>query len=332
MKRTALIATVLLTVFLLALVLSSCQEQVPAEDHSPDSLAQSTTVPETAEHAADEPSVTDERIHQETGVSTEPISEPMTEPVTELYPVPTTEPCTESVSEFCTEEPTVPSEPICVHTWSSWNTEAAATCLETGREIRSCTKCGEVEARSLSALGHSMGAWTQTAAPTCTAAGSEARSCSRCGKAETRTLNALGHSMGAWTQTKAPTCGADGTETRSCSRCGQTESRTVAATGNHSWNETTPPTCTAAGIKTCAICGTTENTAALGHDWVHHDEGGHWQPVLTCRCGAVFYSYDEWYAHSKENCEDGCTGFSQYSEWIVDQPAYDICSRCGAVK
>lgn len=144
------------------------------------------------------------------------------------------------------------------------------------------------------------------------------------------------HSWGAWQQTTAPTCGAEGSETRSCSGCAQAETQPVAATGNHSWSETAAPTCTAAGSKTCTICGMTESMAALGHAWVHHDEEGHWRAVLTCRCGAVFYSYDEWSAHMDsylDTAEEGNhTGFSQYGEWIVDHSAYDICSLCGMTR
>lgn len=139
------------------------------------------------------------------------------------------------------------------------------------------------------------------------------------------------HAWSDWKQTKAPTCGAAGEETRTCS-CGAKESRSVAATGNHSWNETAP-TCTTAGSKTCKVCGKQESgAAALGHNWVHHDEAGHWQAVLTCDCGAVFYSYEEWVKHSDENWNDDHAGYSGYSDWIIDKPAYDECSRCGATK
>ena len=149
------------------------------------------------------------------------------------------------------------------------------------------------------------------------------------------------HSWGAWKQTKAPTCASSGEEARSCA-CGATETRPVAATGKHSWQETSP-TCTQEGVKTCTVCGKKETIAALGHDWVHHDEVGHWRDVLTCYCGKVFYSYDEWCAHSDYYCElylngelseeDNIHGgYSDRSEWVVDKPAYDVCSRCGAVQ
>ena len=182
---------------------------------------------------------------------------------------------------------------------------------------------------------HSWSGWNQSKAPTCTANGEEVRTCS-CGAKETRPVNALGHNWSGWSQTKAPTCGAEGAEGRSCSRCGVSESRSVPATGAHSWNETAP-TCTEAGSKTCKVCGKSESgSAALGHDWVHHDEEGHWVPILTCRCGAQFYTYDEWHAHMYsfyDTEEEGNhTGFECHEHWIVDKSAYDVCSRCGITK
>ena len=180
---------------------------------------------------------------------------------------------------------------------------------------------------------HSWSGWKQTKASTCTSAGEETRTCS-CGAKETRTVNALGHNWGNWTQTQAPSCGAAGTESRSCSRCSQTETRTVAATGNHSWTETAP-TCTEAGAKTCTVFGKKETIAALGHDWVHHDEEGHWIDVLICICGAEFHTHEEWNSHMRSFPREEWgehSGYSNHGEWIVDVPAYDICSRCGMTK
>ena len=141
------------------------------------------------------------------------------------------------------------------------------------------------------------------------------------------------HSWSGWSQAKAPTCSASGEETRSCSGCGVTETQAIPATGNHSWSETSA-TCTLGGTETCTVCGKTETTEALGHAWIHHEEEGHWQDVLTCYCGEVFHSYEDWYNHSNASPEiewHGIhAGYSGTGEWIVDSPAYDICSRCGA--
>ena len=72
---------------------------------------------------------------------------------------------------------------------------------------------------------------------------------------------------------------------------------------------------------------------ATGHDWVHHEAVGHYQWVYTCYCGTRFYDYDEWYAHSEENWDNGtCGGFEAHQEWIVDENAYDECSICHATR
>ncbi|MBR4657308.1 MAG: hypothetical protein IKO68_12275 [Oscillospiraceae bacterium] len=142
------------------------------------------------------------------------------------------------------------------------------------------------------------------------------------------------HSWSGWGQTMAPTCGAVGEEARSCS-CGAKEVRPVAATGNHSWTETSP-TCTQDGSKVCSVCGKAETLAAFGHTWVHHDEEGHTEAVIKCYCGRVFSSEAEWWVHVLQYNDsdeiDNHAGHTDTFPWIVDKPAYDICSRCGATK
>ncbi len=142
------------------------------------------------------------------------------------------------------------------------------------------------------------------------------------------------HRWSGWTQSKAPTCGAEGEEARTCS-CGAKETRTVAATGKHSWQET-PATCTQDGAKTCTVCGMKETIAALGHDWIHTDEVGHWETLITCYCGAQFYSTSDWSAHATLSTDldymNEHAGYEAHEIWFVDTPAKDICSRCGKTK
>ena len=151
------------------------------------------------------------------------------------------------------------------------------------------------------------------------------------------------HSWGAWQQTKAPTCTEPGEERRTCPGCGAVESRPITATGNHTWSETAP-TCTQDGVKSCQVCGVTETTAALGHDWIHHDEEGEYRPVITCYCGERFIgnagddsaAYAAWHAHAHLSYDidylSAHSGFEEHEEWFITQSAYDECSRCGAVK
>lgn len=143
------------------------------------------------------------------------------------------------------------------------------------------------------------------------------------------------HSWSSWKQTKAATCGSAGEEERVCSGCGAKETRPIAATGKHSWKETAP-SCTQDGTKTCTVCSAKETIPALGHAWVHHEEEGHWQALVTCYCGAQFGSVDEWEAHASASSDlaylDAHAGYELHEVWKVDKPAQDICSRCGAVK
>ena len=142
------------------------------------------------------------------------------------------------------------------------------------------------------------------------------------------------HSWSTWAQTKAPSCNAAGEEARTCN-CGAKETRPVSATGNHTWTETAP-TCTQAGFKTCTVCGKTEPLAALGHTWVHHDEEGHTEASIKCYCGMVFSSEGEWWNHVMQYDDteemDNHAGHTDVFSWVVDTPAYDVCSRCGAMK
>lgn len=143
------------------------------------------------------------------------------------------------------------------------------------------------------------------------------------------------HSWGSWMQTTAPTCGSAGVETRACSGCGEKETRSVAATGAHTWKETAP-TCTADGSKSCSVCGAKETLPALGHDWVHHEEEGHWQLIVTCYCGQQFNSSDEWLVHASASSDidylNAHAGYEAHQDWVVDKPARDVCSRCGATR
>ena len=143
------------------------------------------------------------------------------------------------------------------------------------------------------------------------------------------------HSWSSWQQTTVPTCGKNGEEMRTCTGCGATESRSVPATGVHSWKENAP-TCTQEGVKTCEVCGKRETSPALGHNWVHQDETGHWQTLVTCYCGAQFSSSAEWEVHASASDDleylNAHAGYEAHEIWVVDNPARDICSRCGAVK
>ena len=85
------------------------------------------------------------------------------------------------------------------------------------------------------------------------------------------------HAFGDWEETTPATCTADGVKTRTCA-CGETETQTIPATGHTfgDWEETTPATCTADGVetRTCSACGETETRAIPATGHVDADNDG----------------------------------------------------------
>ena len=299
------------------------------------------TEPATTQHteATDPETVASEPIESseepthsepsESGTEVTEDSEPATEPATETDTKPTTEPATEA--------PTTPPETNCSHSWSGWKTTKAATCTKKGTSTRTCTKCGANETKDIPATGHNWKETSRTAA-TCTKDGVINYKCTNSGCNETKKetgAKATGH---AWVKgtAVAPTCTSKGYTNYTCSKCGEVKQDDWKNALGHSYTKTTTaPTCTQSGstVYTCSRCGShySENGApALGHDWVYHEEVGHEVVQHTCSCGAIFYSYAEWDAHaSAYDYESPHGGFEAHREWIVDEPGYYYCSRCG---
>ena len=92
------------------------------------------------------------------------------------------------------------------HTWGEWQVVQNATCTEAGSSTRSCSDCGEVETKTLEALGHSFGDWSIISDATCTENGSKTRVCSTCGHDESAEIAAFGHDMADATCTSPKTC------------------------------------------------------------------------------------------------------------------------------
>lgn len=139
------------------------------------------------------------------------------------------------------------------------------------------------------------------------------------------------------------TCTSEGITTYYCD-CGDSYTETIPMIDhNYTVANTVPATCTQDGsvTYTCTGCGDSyTEVIPAAHVWVHHheDEVGHEIGNLACRCGAIFYSVDEWGAHvdSFDNLEALMYhgGYATGSTWIVDTPArdWDECSVCGAIK
>ena len=157
------------------------------------------------------------------------------------------------------------------HTYGDWTYTKYPTCTETGTQVRSCTKCGHTETRSIAPTLHSYGDWVVTKSPTCTEDGVETRTCPKCNGVETRSIPKSGHTYGDWTVVQEASCTAQGSKTRTCSVCGNVDTAVIEMAKHAYVSETIPATCSAPGGTkyTCSVCGKTyTETATVGwSDW-----------------------------------------------------------------
>ncbi|MBR4500669.1 MAG: hypothetical protein IKP22_02080 [Clostridia bacterium] len=145
------------------------------------------------------------------------------------------------------------------HQWSSWQTEKAATCKETGTRVRTCRNCGQTQRETIPKANHSYGPWKVTKAPTCSAAGEETRRCSVCGLVHTRAVPAdpEAHVFGPWQTVREAAAGQSGLMRRICTLCGAAEEETVPPGGGEA---SAPPSPVPEGKKAkCAITLTGED-------------------------------------------------------------------------
>ncbi len=149
-----------------------------------------------------------------------------------------------------------------VHQYGSWMTAKAATCLEEGMQMKTCSLCGDKKTQTTAKTGHTEVKDAAVEA-TCTSTGkTEGSHCSVCGtviKAQTE-IAKKAHTYGSWKVVKSVTCTVDGSKERSCTECGKKETQAIAKTGHTEVKDAAvEATCTSTG-KTegshCSVCGT----------------------------------------------------------------------------
>ena len=181
---------------------------------------------------------------------------------------------------------------FCVHSYGDWYETTKPTCTTPAWDTRFCRYDYEHEDTrpGRRALGHTWGengGWEKISDPTCTEDGVEERTCIRDPSySETRYEEAFGHKGEGWTTKTYPTCTTAGEEEGTCTNGGtqpHTVTRTVAIVDDaHNWNnnyvETTPATCTTAGVKTdtCSLNAAHTRTQEIAKNDDAHEWDGEW--------------------------------------------------------
>ena len=152
--------------------------------------------------------------------------------------------------------------PATGHSYGEWTVTENATCVKEGKETKTCTKCGDVQTRSMAKTAHTEVSIPGTE-PTCTQPGlTDGSKCSVCGKIlkeQEVTKPATGHVYGEWTVVEEATCTKNGTKTATCTKCGDVKKENIPAIGHK--EEVIPevaPTCGKAGLTEglkCSVCG-----------------------------------------------------------------------------
>ena len=175
--------------------------------------------------------------------------------------------------------------PALGHNWGEWTVKIPATNQKEGVEIRTCTRCGETESRTIPKTECEDHQYESSVVePTCTHPGYTLHTCTICGYSyKDSEVPALGHSWGEWKTEKPATCKQKGLETHTCTRCGETESRAIPKLAHSYEKSVTEPTCTKGGytVYTCTACGHSyrgDEVPALGHSW------GEWKTEKPATC------------------------------------------------
>lgn len=174
------------------------------------------------------------------------------------------------------------AEPATGHQWDDGTDVVAPTCTEGGIKTFTCTVCGAVDTKNVSALGHTYAdTYTIDKPVTCLTDGLQSKHCIRCDiHGYEDTIRATGHLASAKVveNDTAATCTKAGSRDTVvyCAVCKTELSRehiVINALG-HQWNpeiNTVEPTCIGKGIisHVCRVCHVTETReiSALGHQY-----------------------------------------------------------------
>ncbi len=228
------------------------------------------------------------------------------------------------------------------HSFTSYVSNADATCTEDGTKTAKCERCDATEtvADIGSKLVHSFGEYTSNDDATCTEDGTKTAKCERCGTSETVTdEGSAGHLFGEWVLSASGGAGCD-TKLyfRVCDACRDIEWK-QGSYDDHSWSViTVNPTCQMRGYdeKTCTSCGALEKinyTDTVDHLFENYVSNNN----ATCTADGTKTSKCNWCDVTDTVVEIGSIGHS-FTSYVYNRDATCTadgtktakCNRCNA--
>ncbi len=116
----------------------------------------------------------------------------------------------------------------CAHQWSEWTVSQESTCIEQGKQTRTCSLCNQTEEEALPLADHNWSEWAMDYDADCTQSGQLGRYCLVCGTTETQVIEPKGHAWGDWEIVTPSTPYHKGEKCQTCKRCGEKQTATIA--------------------------------------------------------------------------------------------------------
>ncbi len=114
------------------------------------------------------------------------------------------------------------------HKWRAWSTKQEKIyCTDTGKNIRTCEKCGTEKEQEIQPVEHEWGEWTIKKQATCKEEGIQIRTCKKCKKEMEQSIPLTDHQWGEWETVEI----IDGdyliTDKRTCKVCQAEETKRI---------------------------------------------------------------------------------------------------------
>lgn len=175
----------------------------------------------------------------------------------------------------------------------------SATCIDAGKEIFNCSRCGHSYTNEIPAAGHNFKRIKYKEA-TCTDFGFELLKCDNCNEKEKHQFNALGHDF-TYETINEGTCTEDKVVIETCSRCKISNKKVTVAPGHNFIDEIIAPDCINEGYtkRVCSVCNIEEKiniVPALGHQFtemIEYEPTEYRDGEKTLTCSVCNYKVTE---------------------------------------
>ena len=194
------------------------------------------------------------------------------------------------------------------HTWNEGVVTKAASCVEEGKKVYTCTVCGATKEETIAIADHAWNAGDIIRAATCSAEGLKKCTCTVCNVTAEIVIERLDHIWDNGVVVTPATCSSEGELLRSCTNCTATVKEVIAKT-SHTAGDTVFSDADR-HWNLCTVCGAMTN--------IHEHEGGTATCQVKANCAVCGVEYGKFASHVAGE------------EWLISEKNHwKTCTVCG---